>query len=112
MNTERQGQVGRYTLTPAEMGHRVERACALEHGWVLVQCVPGGWRVLNVRPFWEQGPAFQALRDPAVFASAKTDDGLLTWPPDITIDSDVVYWDSVPASEYFAQAQAVQEGSS
>ncbi len=47
---ERQGQVGRYTLTPAEMGHRVEWACALEHGWVLVQCVPGGRRVLNIIP--------------------------------------------------------------
>lgn len=110
MSPKRQGQVGRYMLTPAEMGHRVLRACALDHGWVLVQCVSGEWRVLNVQPFWEQGPAFEPLRDPMVFALAKVDDGMLTWLPDIMIDSDVVYWNSVPAAEYFAQRQPVQEG--
>ena len=74
--------------------NRVKRVSTLGDYRVKVAFADGYTAEINLEPVVGQGPIFEALRDPEFFAQlAVTDWGVISWPNNADIDSDVLrYW--------------------
>ena len=51
--------------------------------------------LLDMKPWFDRGPVFRELRDPAVFNAVHPDGLGIEWPGDASLCPDTVYLDSV-----------------
>lgn len=95
-------KLGSYELSPAQMGHAIDKALPLTGSHLLLLFGGSEWRVFDVQPF-AQGPALKGLANQGAFEKVFVERGTVRWPDGEALDPDVCYWESIPAVEYFGK---------
>ncbi|MDR2130456.1 MAG: DUF2442 domain-containing protein [Odoribacteraceae bacterium] len=58
----------------------------------------GEQRLFDMKPYLDAGPVFRALKDPAMFNTARVCFKTVAWKNNADIDPEILFQDSVPQS--------------
>ncbi|WP_104371941.1 DUF2442 domain-containing protein [Desulfocucumis palustris] len=77
--------------------HEIKSVYPVRDFHLILEFDNGEYRVIDARPFLV-GPAFERIKNPAIFkkVSVDNDAGTISWFGEIDIDPDVLYAQSVP----------------
>lgn len=77
------------------MNPRVNKVIPQPNYKLLIKFNNGEEKVFDITPYLEVG-VFKSLKNPALFATARTEHGTVVWQNNIDFDPDTLYLESVP----------------